>query len=366
MNISTDFFSSLEKKRLVEGFSVANAPAGDYCDTGYADIDENLYHRTSVSIVALGGGLCTPVGFRSDETGKIVVETTLFGVNPDYWEDANGGYHAEHITVCVNGAANGTASLVDAAILALNAWDTNFQHFMVETFPRIYRVVELARRLSIPIIVMRTPWVESLLREEFPDVGFLYVEADKPIRCRHTYFIEAAAKNFTKIVAIQIEAFNALYERNRAPDATRQGAAGFLYRQPLPEHIGAGRAILNQDAVDDVLRKHDVETFFLEKMTFRQKSYALSKYNYVLSPIGANLVNLILSHRDTLLCVLEHPQFVGGPWFAELFARMGFTQPARVLNITRLDDAPLPINSPYFVETDLLDQSLADARHRTA
>jgi hypothetical protein len=98
------------------------------------------------------------------------------------------------------------------------------------------------------------------------------------------------------------------------------------------------------------------EFFHLDEQNVRHKARVMRQYSAIVSPIGANLMNLVFCQGRVDIMVLLHPFFQNTDWFFELFGRLGIEGDHRRF----AQAAALTENGPYTINVAALAPALEE------
>jgi capsular polysaccharide biosynthesis protein len=213
-------------------------------------------------------------------------------------------------------------------------WHANFQHFLTETFPKVVDYLAWIRDHDriIPLLLPRfvaNAFVEELLALlNLTEVTFV-LEDPATYRVARLYS-SSYVPNYDPPTEKMIAAFRLLRDMAQAahpprlPQAPRRlylarDASANLARNN--SNAGAGRVIRNESEIRDLLRTQGFEEVFLGGCDLPGKVQALAGAECLVSPIGANLMNLLfLSPPYPRRTIILHSTFLAfhAAYFREL------------------------------------------------
>lgn len=136
----------------------------------------------------------------------------------------------------------------------------------------------------------------------------------------------------------------------------------YLDRKPVASNTGSNRFIINQNELNHLLKKLTIVTQYCEDLTLQEKYSALSNINLLVTPVGANLVNVGLSSNINTIVLIISPVWMIFKWYWYYF--MKFTHPeSTIILFEEIDvvDNSLskdPFNKPYNINIDRLEAVL--------
>ncbi len=272
-----------------------------------------------VALYGLPPGILTTGGYHVPGRG-VMFETTRFGLMPDHFQ----GDSTLHTFINDFRGDASTAADMDEAVLIGTDWDYNFQHFLVETFPRIYALTRCcSARTTPPIVVAECPHVRDILTLCFPGYTFRYLPKNESVRIlRRGLFVSPAAANFGKQPKLLHESLRFLHEHMLS--RVQMGAHGhshpraYFGRQLVPGYSGNNRRAINEVAVTAYLAECGYPPLFFDGRDCAEKVQLQAATRHAIMPDGANLMNLLFARGPLQLGVICHPRLLQMPWFTEL------------------------------------------------
>lgn len=329
----------------------------------YAIVDAGQRCRT------LGGGYPRAMVIRGGYAGNMghwlngqfLWETTLFGINPMYYENHFGGPYAEWADKHGSAPPPNVTMSLDRAVVVPGLWDTNYQHFITESLPVIHYVCGVGSLNDTPIVVHDRPYVREILGLLYPDRQFIFVAPSQFIQIAdRALYITPITRNVDELGEASRRSFTFLRQAvfakaGLAEDAApAEGVSAFYGRKPSPEHSGKTRVMVNEEEMLAGLRDRGFDMRTFDGLSMEEKARSLADVSTVVTPIGANLLNLIFAPRRLKVLVVAHPVFKNTDWFFGLFRLLGIDlQPAQTCYATEFtdDSSPLADNRPYRLRT---------------
>lgn len=299
-------------------------------------------------------GLCT--------TTVLFQETSLMGVNPDYsgnkFENNTKSDFAVFLKKIKYPSEHKTP-----AVFCINLWDNNYQHFFIETLPRIWLAAK--EFPNLPLIVQDREFIREITACIFPDTMFIYLKEDDAVFLKTSYFISPISKNYGEITKLQISAYQDIrcrFGKLKRHDvyclAERQKYKQILYlsRKNADSNSGKYRYMINEE---DFLEKLNVsQPLIVDYYEDKSLSYKISSVNscgIYITPIGANLMNFIFSQHEINIFVIAHPVVNNVRWFTKFFKSICSTIHIMPITQTWFDEEKYnkeQRNFPYFIKID--------------
>ena len=286
--------------------------------------------------------------------GSFAIETSFFSI----YEDQHQFAYEVHVYA---GELNRHRTIVNklpAAVFAAHIWDHNYQHFLVETYPRIWAICQIAELDDLPIIVSRHPHVREILTTCFPDRTFISLEpgdeivVDGPVFC-----YGVITRNMEGVPEGLAAAIRFLRETTLTAAGALQAAEHaevrkvFFHRKPDPSYQGNQRVLANFDEIEAVLQRSGVVTENFDGKTLFEKACTAHSVSRAISPVGANLMNLIFLPLSSHIMIIEHPIFKAH-FFPKLYVSLGFSAENIWLfsETTKANPEDELVNCPYTID----------------
>jgi capsular polysaccharide biosynthesis protein len=203
----------------------------------------------------------------------------------------------------VSGCING----MDAGFLLYSTpWHTNFQHFLVETFPKIFDYLDWIRAHGRVIPLLMPHYMMNALVQEIVEILGLQDYITLLEGPSTTYVKELVSSsyvlNYDPPTPRLIRAFKQLRDATQksypllSPDRPRKI---YLARETSPNpamnnsNAGTKRVITNEDVLKSMLHDRGFEDVFVGNLRIAEKTRTLAGAEVIVSPLGANLMNLL-------------------------------------------------------------------------
>lgn len=329
--------------------------AGDYFPLESYRIADEL-GGGPVRVHGLGAGYLSEMAFIPD-AGPIPLETTRYGLMPMSWQGEP--YIDDSIQKTRELAVSAPASRsFEELISACADWDYNFQHFLTESFPRIYAVYRIiGGGYHVPVAIGDFPHIREIVSVCFPDLNVIYVERKEIIRVnKNCFFVAPILKNIGFHSQLSIEALKyyryahlAVWHKNPKGSGPKLAYFG---RKSMDSYAGNSRFIVNDDVLFGEAREAGYEKAFFDGMTNIKKIGLMAGTEKAIMPIGANLMNILLMPEPMTLGVILHPIFRPIYWFIQTFNAVGLPlRKVEALDAAELvEGAPKIANSAYRID----------------
>lgn len=335
--------------------SFEDVRAGDYFALEDYKVADEL-GGGPVRVHGLGSGYLSETAFVPD-SGPIPLETTRYGLMPMAWPGE--AYINESIQKTKELAkTNPECRSFDDLINTCADWDYNFQHFLTESFPRIYAIYRVVGgNYHIPVAVSDCPHAREVISICFPDLNVAYLGRKEIVRVdKNCLFVAPILKNIGFHSRMSVEALKyyryahlAVWHKNPKRFGSKLAYFG---RKSMESYAGNHRVIVNDDVLFEDARAAGYEKTFFDGMSNIEKIRLLAGTEKAIMPIGANLMNILLVPEAMSLGVILHPIFRPIYWFTQTFNAIGLPlKKVEVLDAAELvDGAPKIANSAYRVE----------------
>jgi capsular polysaccharide biosynthesis protein len=228
-----------------------------------------------------------------DRQGRPIPHTYLGNMERVCWEASPGW-------------SKRTLSLDEGFLFYATPWHANFQHFLTETFPKIVDYLEWVRLhgRAIPLLVPRfmiNGFVQEVFRVHGLEARLTVLEEGRMYRVKALYS-SSYVPNYDPPTEKMIAAFRLLRDSaQKAYPVTPPPRSRRIYlaRDKFSNHAqnnsnaGAKRVITNENAVQGMLYGRGFEDVLMGSLRIGEKMQALAGAEIIVSPIGANLMNLL-------------------------------------------------------------------------
>lgn len=270
----------------------------------------DFYINTFDNVIATSYGLV--------KDGDLIKNTTVFELYPN---ENNENFQKE----LAQGCSHNSTKIIDKAVVLAHNFDSNYQHFLVETLPRLY-LLNLMYNIDIPVIISKSSFVREILSLMFPNIELLVVDDEKPFHVESlAVHMELFTRNLNSFHPTMISSLKLLKETGLSTLGCDEQVRQSLYigRKLDPNNSGSGRVMKNQNELIELLKACDVEDCYFEKMSIQDKARALHQAKFVVTPIGANIMNLIFAEKVEKVIIISHKSAFGGAkWFVRLLEKM--------------------------------------------
>jgi len=324
-----------------------------YPDLGKAS--KFFFEEKNITIASVKNAICLTCGVLVNKEG-LIIESTLIGLNPRMQGAQEEFDYFNKINDVVLDA--GYYRYLDEVSYCLNAWDTNYQHFIVETLPKIH-ASQLKK--NCPIVVLDMPFIREIVEMAYSSMEFIFLNHGEGIEADLVHIPMPVVQNFEPIVDLQVLAFENLRSKILYPVSQEFGDI-YLARMNTQGLAGHMRRITNDSEVMDFFVKNDFKVDDFVEKTLIEKMVLTAQFKRHITPIGANLINYLFAQNPIDLYVFSHPYFTSHQYFINLFAAMKLPINYHILpagvEATGSDNWVGVGNSPYRIDMDILITSL--------
>ncbi|GJE28583.1 glycosyltransferase 61 family protein [Methylobacterium organophilum] len=251
------------------------------------------------------------------------------------------------------------------AIFCTHIWDKNYQHFLVEIFPRIWAVCQIEALRHLPIVTSDHGHVREILETCFPDRTFIYLKHGEAVRVAGpVYYPGAMARNMSTPPAVLGQALRffrmqVLFKAGIDPEERpSRGRTIFFGRKPNMNYQGNQRVLLNFAELEEAFDEIGIPIRDFDSKSLTEKATEAQGVSMAVSLTGANMMNLIFLPLSASMFIIEHPVFKGSYFFPLLYRAIGFDltyffafhQTKLAEPESRIENAEYIIDAPAFTE----------------
>ncbi len=259
-----------------------------------------------------------------------------------------------------------------------NPHTCNFQHFLTELFPKLIDYLDTMEGLgrSIPLIV--PDYILNKFINELLEVMNLKDSVEiigSGVHFIKNLYSSSFVPNFHAAHPRLIRTFKLLHQRclEKFPSSftntgtTTPPSRTYLGRDKAGSseynntNTGVKRVILNEDLMCQMLEKHGFATTVLGTCSLAEKKQKLENKEIIISPIGANLMNLVFltPPYPKLILIIYSSNFRAYDYFIDIFNQVYDRKIS--FGIFGGESTGPGDNSPFLVNIDQLEGFLADA-----
>jgi len=316
-----------------------------------------------VRILTFENVVCTPHGVFLPCKGRWILETTLAG-NLTHRPPADrvGLLKAAGENLDWAPDMSGLPENKETLFWGSYPWDSNYQHFFIETLPRIFLGRNyLPEQAPLRYVVSEPSFIPDCLRQ----IGLwgnqlLTKSAFKG--ARRVARVHVAAPIYVNMLRLKsqllTDCVRLMTELHYGPLSGPENI--YVGRRVHDENHGAGRILLNETMVSGTLAERSFETLYMEELSMSEKIATLASARQAVMPIGAGLVNLCFSPKLERLLILQHPHLnLPGQWFENLLKMFNnVSVQALVVNVDETKHAQNLKHAPFTVDTDRMVTAL--------
>lgn len=326
----------------------------------YGKICLQRYSDKEISVSTVNDVCFTTDGVFYNQ--KLIVESCHLGQYPIYMDNSIGDQYVEEAFPL--NLFDGQSIYWDEVFYCCLAYDINYQHFLIESLPKIYLASILSD--SIPIVVNDIPFIREILSYLVPEKRLLYIQRRTVFcKCKKLHIIPSVGTNYDNLNNLQVSSLKKLRE-SVLSKSQNSGAImnDIAYNARLKGNvIGSNRYIENFAQIETLLHKFSIPILDFGDLTLTEKCSMASLYKYQITPIGANLMNYIFVTRPMTLFVIDHPHYndYGLDFFRCVYQTLELPIDFNILNITNCKHDVVPDNNvPYLIDCVKLDHFLCD------
>jgi hypothetical protein len=333
----------------------------------YGKVSEQKYGDKLFSFFTVNDTVFTSNGVFFDQ--KLIVESCFLGQYPIYIDNGSLGDEYVEKTFWPN-LFDGQSIFLNEAFYCCLDFDCNYQHFLIESLPKIYLASMLSD--SISIVVNDFPFIREILSYIVPEKRLIYITKNVDIyKCKKLHIIPSVGENYHDLNNLQESSLKKLREAVLSK-SLETGAIinDIAYNTRLKGNvIGSNRHITNFSQVESLIHKFSIPILDFGDHTLPEKCSISSLYKYQITPIGANLMNYIFVTEPLTLFVIDHPfhKEYSHNFFSHVFHSLGLSIDYNILNISEqcVQYSPsMGWNVPYSIDCVKLDNFLCDFKAR--
>ncbi|MGQ8366930.1 glycosyltransferase family 61 protein [Glaciecola sp. 1036] len=307
-----------------------------------------------VSIITYSNVVSTHHGLLQEN--QLIEKTTVFEIYP------NENLQRTWTESLLNGPLKASRKL-DQALVLTHSYDANYQHFLIETLPRLH-LFDINFTIDIPILISKAPFVREILTLLYPDFEFITVDEQNPVEIQSlAIYPRLFTRNLNPLHTITINALNLLIDKatRNISDDTSSDELIYLGRKIDPSNSGAARIMLNQTKFVEELREYEFVDKYFEGLSIGEKASVLKDAKVIITPIGANVMNILFARKLEYLIVISHKYAFGhADWFVDLAQALcpNLKQVGVFEDITISDETSKNGNVPYEINVEAFKTSL--------
>lgn len=343
VSIFTEGLSNVDSGELLN--RIATFP-----DLGHSS--KNFFDGKLASIYTIKDVHCIQKGVFTSRN-NFIIESSLLGLYPRMLGTDDEVNYLTGLGECFSNFP--ICGSISEASYCVNSWDVNYQHFIVETLPKIHLVY---LKSNSPIVVMDVDHIREIVSISYPDRHFIFLKPGEKLHVSTLHLPMPVAQNFEPLVELQIAAL--LNLRERIPNVQTEACGDvYLARKNVKGMAGQHRRIVNESEVFELFELKNVFIDDFAGKTLSEKSILASSYRNSYTPIGANLINYIFAKNEIDLHVIDHPYFKSHEYFKNIFHSLRLPISYHIITcVTRAngeDDWVGQLNSPYRVDIKKLE-----------
>lgn len=210
---------------------------------------------------------------------------------------------------------------LNRAVVITSLHDKNYQHFLIETLSRIHVVLD-SFYLDCPIVLLDYPHIREIVNITFPNNVFIFIgETDVINVTGKCHFPSFVSKNMCELSQATFESLR-LFIKNVANNSDVQKCGKshvYIGRKQSVQNAGNGRFCVNEEQLQLRIADYGYSTASFDGLTLQEKSKLVSNAQIVISPVGANVMNLIFAQNAERIILFTHNKAFPNPnWFVKL------------------------------------------------
>lgn len=284
------------------------------------------YHGSFATLFYAPQGAISRHGLHPDKS-SVIEETTQAAINADQRDE-----QAPNVIRLSQSALSRPAVYTVGKGAAVSAsWDSNYQHFLVETLSRIEALDGLLEQ-DVVFCVTDVSFAREMVAISYPNRKFLFLNNNDLVKCEIcAYGLSPTGVNMTHLSVVGAKAIrklrsNVLSLAGSVLSSSAQCFAKSVYigRKTFSENHGNARVMLNESDVIALLSSQGFITLTFEGLTLCEKAILLAGRKEFLTPVGANLMNLIFATEPYKLGIIAHTVGLKSPeFFRRLLTEVG-------------------------------------------
>ena len=157
-------------------------------DLGHAS--NKFFSGKEISCATIENSICSTHGVYINEN-ELVLESTILGLYPRM----QGSKYEENYIIEINPSllTYEQGEALEEAAYCMNEWDHNYQHFIIETLPKIHLAY---LKTTCPIILMDCEHIREIVLIAYPNRDFIFLKKNSAIKVRCLHLPMPVAQNF--------------------------------------------------------------------------------------------------------------------------------------------------------------------------
>jgi capsular polysaccharide biosynthesis protein len=200
------------------------------------------------------------------------------------------------------GRGTGMRRIAGISVVCKSRAPSNFGHFLVDMFPKAWLAARLLHRRHFNYAVQETPLL-PVVRDAFTRIGInpfaVSVTDDRPVLCESALVIEGLSDHSVYQSPICVQALHDLADPIPAAP----------YRKIFVSRHARDRPLLNQEAVETIMRERGFAIVDPGQMTLAEQISLFKGASTVVGPLGASLTNIAFCPRGSRVVALTAQSF---------------------------------------------------------
>jgi len=225
-------------------------------------------------------------------------------------------------------------------------WDNNFQHFMIEVFPRLIVFLQLKKLIpELKCIITNIPYVIEIVSRIVNPIDIIIQNEGYIIEHFYTCMLNY---NFQQHKYLH-ECLNIL--TITLPIIIREKRnVVFIDRLDSKNNVGNKRILLNKEDLLAYIKPDEIVT--LEELTINEIRNKLTNINTIITYNGANTIGILFGLNIKKLVIICHPRFgICKGWYEYLFPSVEIFYIKNVFDTSDLY-TDTSGNTPYYINME--------------
>lgn len=284
------------------------------------------YHGSHPTLYSCPQSLITRHGLHPNKTA-VLADTSLADIYPAQANRHAISVYAHALGLLSRQPLNSTH--IPRAALISNSWDTNYQHFLIDTLPKALLLDEMLSP-DVVFCATKTSFAVEILNACFPHRSFQFLESTDVVSTDQGWGVSSLAANMSPLSDIARRSLHLLRNRilsyiDSSPAAELASSnKAYIGRKLFHENHGNARVMLNEADLLHSLSRRDFVAIHFEGLTLAEKATILLGRKKIVTAVGAHIVNLLFARDEFDLIIIAHPIALGNTeWFLHFLRSVG-------------------------------------------
>lgn len=328
--------------------------------------DETIsyYHGLHPCVFSIEHGNITRHGVLSAKN-EIIWSTTLAAIYP-----AQAAIHKSHVSAHIKAVLelSNEITIFAKAALVSNSWDSNYQHFLIDTLPKIH-FLNSVLKCDVVFCVTDVSFIREICHICYPDRVFCFINDRMLVKATDfAYGMSPVSANMSPISPLCVSALKHLINTIRKFPSLNNDrrvysrSRAYIARRNFKENHGNARVMINEPDLLCLLQDYGFATIAFEGLTLVEKKTLISNRSLFIAPVGSHLMNLIFTNVDFNIFIIDHPVAVRNvEWYFDTFKKVGLPfLTGKVIKAAFCSgDRPSSELAPYFTDISVVDDFIS-------